>query len=435
MKKIVKITAAVLAILMILLSVVSCGSKTGKPLIRYGNKSVSVNLYKFYLSRIKGSLAQYGFDVSSESFWNTVIDQNGKTWNDYYLEKILDELKQSLAILCLFDELEKEGKVSFTKDNQSEIDKTVNDLIEYDADGSKNVFNSVMAQFGANIDVLKLAYEIEIKKDLIIKYYYGDDCSQVSDNVKQEYMEENYIAFKQILIAKFYYEYTKDSNGDDVYYTDTGKIAYDKENGKPRYDADGKPEYDSDRNIIYYLEDGKIAYDKVNGKRQNVTDEDGKIVTKNCSETELKERYKLVESIVGEIKDGDTASFEKNVYKYAEYANSKPDDLKGIVYVKSNETSGYEYINNIVDAIKDINVGEIRVVNSDYGYHIVMRYKPEEGAYKSNDNSVWFETFNSDLANKLLKETKTAKYLQDIIVEEKLLEGISMKDIGINFYY
>lgn len=434
MKKILKITAIILAILMLLASFASCADKTGKPLLKLDGRSVSVNLYKLYLSRIKGTLASYGYDVSSESFWNTVIDSNGNTWDDYYLETVLEELKQSLAVIYLFDELEKDGKVSFTDDDKNEIEDKINELVEYDADGSKNTFNSILSAFGANIDVLKLAYEIELKKDILVNYYYGTDASQVADNVKQEYMEENYLAFKQILIAKFYYEYTTDQNGDVVYYTDAGWIAYDKENGTPKYGEDGTPEYDSDRNIIYYLENGKIAYDKVNGKRQNVTDEKGNLVIKYYSDADLKEKYQLVESIVSDLGDGDTADFEDKIYKYAEYANSDPDDLKGTIYVKKLETSSYDYINSIVEAVKDENVGTIRVVESDYGYHIIMRYSLEEGAYKSDDNSVWFGTFNTDLTNKLLK-THTSKHLSDITVEEKLLEGISLKDIGINYYY
>lgn len=434
MKKILKITAILLVIFMLLVSFTSCTGKTGKPLLKLEGKSVSVNLYKLYLSRIKGTLASYGYDVSSESFWNTVIDSNGKTWDDYYLETVLEELKQSLAVIYLFDVLESDGKVSFTDDDRNEIDDKINELVEYDADGSKNTFNSILSAYGANIDVLKLAYEIEIKKDILVKYYYGADASQVADNVKQEYMEENYLAFKQILIAKFYYEYTTDQNGDVIYYTDSGKIAYDKENGTPNYDEEGIPEYDSDRNIIYYLENGKIAYDKVNGKRQNVTDEKGNSVIKYYSDAELKEKYQLVERIVSDLKDGDTVDFEDKICEYAEYANSKPEDLKGTIYVKKLETSSYDYINSIVEAVKDENVGAIRVVESDYGYHIIMKYALEEGAYKSDDNSVWFSTFNTDLMNKLLK-TNTSKYLNDITVEEKLLEGISLNDIGINYYY
>ena len=434
MKKVIKTTAFLLTLFIISMTLFSCGSNTGKALMKLDDQSVSVNLYKFYLSRIKGTLASYGYDVTSEAFWNTVIDMDGTTWEDYYLEQVLEETKESLVILKLFDELEKEGKVKFTETHKKEIEDTVNALVDYDADGSKTAFNSILGEYSANIDVLKLAYEIEIKRELLVTYYFGSGGSQISETVKEQYMRENYIAFKQILIAKYYYEYVSDENGDDIYYTDKGWIAYDKVNGTPKYDENGTPEYDSDGNVIYYDGDGKIAYDVANGKRQSVTDEDGNTKIHYYTESELEEKLELVEKIVDGLVDNDTEIFENNMYKYAEYANANIDDLGYAYYLKKNETSAYGYINTIREALNDIEIGEIRVVSSDYGYHIVMKYELEEGAYSDENNSAWFESFDTELTNKLLK-THTEGYKPQITVDSELIKDLSMLDIGINFYY
>lgn len=434
MKKAIKIIALSLVLAILSCLLLACGANTGKALLVLDDQSVSVNLYKFYLSRIKGTLASYGYDVTSENFWNTVINIDGTTWEDYYLDKVLDETRESLAILKLFSDLEKEGKIKFSDSHKEEINETVKTLIEYDADGSSTAFNSILGEYDANIDVLKLAYEIEIKKEMLISYYFGSGGSKIADTVKEQYMRENYVAFKQILIANYYYEYVCDENDDPIYYTETGKIAYDKVNGTPKYDENGTPKYDADGNIIYYNSDGSIAYDVANGKRKNVTDEKGNAKIKYYTESELDKRFDMVEEIVEKLEDGDTALFESYMLNYAEEANASVDDLAYAYYLKKNETSPYGYINTIKDALLDINIGEIRVVPSDFGYHIIMKYELEEGAYSDENNATWFDDFNSQLTGKLLKN-HTGKYISDIVVVEGLIDNISMLDIGINFYY
>lgn len=62
--------------------------------------------------------------------------------------------------------------------------------------------------------------------------------------------------------------HVKDENGDIVYVTSDGKIAYDKTNGTVKADtAEGATGNVKDANgdDIYYTAEGKIAYDKVNG--------------------------------------------------------------------------------------------------------------------------------------------------------------------------
>lgn len=62
--------------------------------------------------------------------------------------------------------------------------------------------------------------------------------------------------------------HVKDENGDTVYVTADGKIAYDKTNGSPKADtAEGATGNVKDANgdDVYYTAEGKIAYDTVNG--------------------------------------------------------------------------------------------------------------------------------------------------------------------------
>ena len=86
-------------------------------------------------------------------------------------------------------------------------------------------------------------------------------------------------------------------------------------------------------------------------------------------------------------------------------------------------------------------VGEVKLVPSEYGVHLVMRYELEEDGYRKKDNSDFFIdtktgnfVFMNDLENQLLTE-RVAHHKSRIIVDEKVLATADMKSIKPNFYY
>ena len=86
-------------------------------------------------------------------------------------------------------------------------------------------------------------------------------------------------------------------------------------------------------------------------------------------------------------------------------------------------------------------IGEVRKVRSDYGVHIVMKYKLEDGAYTFKENEDLFIStktgtyiFMSDLVDKLLYEY-IKEYKERITVDEELLKKVNIKSVDINFYY
>ena len=103
-------------------------------------------------------------------------------------------------------------------------------------------------------------------------------------------------------------------------------------------------------------------------------------------------------------------------------------------------STGY-YATEVVDALFDMEIGEIRQVRSSYGIHIIMRYENEEGGYMLDDNSDFFVSttgsgyvFMSDLMNTLFTDY-LAQYKLMVTVDEKLLEGVDMKSVSANYHY
>ena len=80
-------------------------------------------------------------------------------------------------------------------------------------------------------------------------------------------------------------------------------------------------------------------------------------------------------------------------------------------------------------------VGETALVESDYGYHVIMKYPIEEGAWDDEDNKDWFEGFEDGLIEDMFFSLcKT--YMDRVEIDRAVLDTVpSMKQIGINFYY
>ena len=84
--------------------------------------------------------------------------------------------------------------------------------------------------------------------------------------------------------------------------------------------------------------------------------------------------------------------------------------------------------------------GEVRIVHSEYGIHIVMKYALDEGGYSSADNKLFFRDaegtylFLEDLKNQLLAE-KLKPYKDKIVIDDGLIEGIDIKSASPNYYY
>ncbi|MBQ9080371.1 MAG: hypothetical protein IJY27_04785 [Clostridia bacterium] len=439
-KRLVRLAALVLALLTIVVSAVACSS--GQTLLSLGKQKISLNLYELYLSRQKGTLCTtyyYGSEAKYDDFWDTTIDTDGTTYNDYWTSYILYCVKVYLAAMYMFEE---EYKLTLPDEYIEEVDEYLYEFIIGDGDGSKAALNAILADYGVNYNMLRDAYMIEAKVDYLQQYLYGSDLSKVSDELKEQYYQDNYVRFKQVFLANYYYVYETDEDGTVIYYepgeeSETGKILYDKSTGIRKFDENGKALTDEDGSIIYYNEDGTIAYDKVNGVPAYTYDENGNFKTELHSDEKMAELLAHAEDIAEFTTPGDTKTFEDYIEKYSEDGDGQSNYPDGY-YFATNAQYGYQYIVDIIEELGTMEVGEISIVESEYGYHIIMKYELDEGAYSDTDKDVWFEStttsFTSDVMQWLFGE-RCEQYLDKIEVNEKLLSELDMKIVNPNFYY
>lgn len=437
-KKIISI-ALILATVCCLFA--GCGG-TGKPLLMLDDCSISVNLFELYLSRTKGMLSSmeyFGESAKSADFWETWIDiYDKKTYNTHYTEMVLEDAKSYLSAIAVFDELGLELPQSYI----DEIDAELDEMVINEANGSKAAFNAILANFGANYDILREAYIIEAKIAYLKDELFGKNGSKVGANIVDDYYKENYARFKQVFLYTYEFVYDEDVNGDKIYYRNgTSRISYD-ETQTPKLDKDGNRVLDKNGDYIYVYTDSegkeRIAYKKQDASTKQQYTSTGEPMVRYYKESdpEMKIVNSDANAILAEAKTGDYTGFDTLVSEYNQEDGSK--EYPNGYYVSKN--TAYEAV-EVIDEVLDMEVGEVRKIQSDYGIHIIMRYELEESAYTFEENEDLFVStktgtyvFMSDLIDQLLYE-----YLKDyksrITVDGDLLKTVDIKNAGINYYY
>ena len=443
--KIKRILITLLAAVLLVTSLTACSSK-GKKLMSVDGNKITENMVLLLMSRMKGTLSAsgYGTKVETNSFWDTVMDATtGKTYDEHYTQLVVDSAKTYLAAMALFDELDLKLPDSYIDEIDSEMDRLVDDLGE----GSKTYLNTKLADYGANYDVLRETYIMEAKIAYLRDHLFGEDGSLIADDTYEKYYQDNYVKFKHIFFYMSKPVYDTDKNGDTIYYKDLTadplRIAYktEGEDVEPLLDGDGKNVKDDngDKVYVYKSDNSKIAYDEGTDDSPTypnpVLDEDGYTVTEKLTAEESRELSDRVQMIMDAVKEGEYSLFDSYVNEYNE--DKGMEMYPGGYYLTAN--SEYDSV-EVRDALFDMEDGEIRRIESEYGIHIVMKYELDKGAYADADNKDFFRTedgtliFLETLKNQLIG-TYVEKYKADIKIKQDILDGLSMKNIKANRYY
>ena len=423
-----------LALLVGAVSLTACSSKS-PVLLELDGIEITANQYQFFLSRVKGSLYYTGYNVESEKFWNMIIDDQNNTYDDYFRNAVLDDARRYIAALTIFEE---KGLVL----PQSYLDQIDEDIEEYLRDaGSKSTLNSLLAAYGINVDMLREIYVMEAKYDYLQQVIYGTDGELLAAETRMAYLNEHAVCFKQVLIRSFDYVYEKDTNGDEIYYLPSennakvNNIAYDKELGNTRVDEFGKTIVDKNGENVYFLENGKIAYDKENGVRAMTYDQKGNLQTVSYPAEVLAEHKAAAEEILASVAKGDYAAFESLLEEYQidEEDAFITDGTYCFLYTTGDNS--YDYLNDIADALATAEDGELKMINSEYGYNVVMKYKIPDDAVTNSDYTEWF----SDLTTRVIAKqfhTLCKPYMDQVKLDEKAFATLpAMKDVESNLDY
>ena len=424
--------ALALSLVMLLFCFAGCSSQ-GKTLMQLEDHTISINMFQLFLSRMKGNLASsyaFGTQALTDSFWDTVMSTDGTTYNQHYTNQVLESTKTYLAALYAFDQRGLELPDSYIEEIDAELER----LIEEDAEGSKSQFNAMLAEYGVNYKILREAYILEAKIAYLNDTMYSTYGSLIADNLVEDYYQQTYARFKQVFLYTYDYVYYTDGDGEAIYYTSDGKIAYDT-SATAKMDGE-TPVLDENGEQVYMNEDGKIAYDKTNGTRKHKTAEDGSQLVADLTGSKLQQVIDQKNQIEAKVVEGDFNGFDALVEQYS--LDTGMETYPNGYYL----TAATDYDSpEVVEALFELEVGETATVQSQYGFHIIMRYEAEAGAYDKEEYSDFFIStttgtyvFVNDLKNQLL-----AKYLEpfkeQIVIDQAVLSEADIKRIGANMYY
>ena len=425
--------AILLATVMLLGALVSCSHRVKDPVLECEGEKISLSTYEFMLSRMKGTLARNKYDVSSlSSFWTEIHPGTDKTNEQYYNDAILENCKNYLAALVLF---EQEG-LELSSTALAAIEEEIGFYVDYDCDGSEEKFDALLSKYGTDTAGLRAIYETEAKYQQVLSSLYGVNGALIADNVKEEYYRENYYRFKQILVSNFHYEYMTDAQGNVIYFDpETSQPVYDTENGSYVYDDEGNRIKDEYGNTVYYDEEGKILYNTEKGYPSPKTDDTGAAITYKYSAEEMEERTAKMNAFISSVAKGDHAAFEAEMPAWELYEGAD-EYYKDGYYLSDIENSGYEdYMYGILEKLKEMDAGETAVVESEFGYHVIMKYELDKGKYADSDYAEWFDSFTDSLITKLFLDRCKDFYSEIEVDAENLKKARSIKNIGTNYDY
>lgn len=351
-----KKTACLLLVICLLLPVFSACSGKNEPFVMscegYG---ITEKQYNYWLSYYKTTFysALEDYAQTGEEYTEQfwlTETEDGVLW-DLTRIKAEDYMKKLVISLYLFDHYGL-GSIDGAKEQiKISVDECIADDIA--AIGARSRLNEALSAYKMNVSDLKDMYEIEIKRGMLEEYLYGSEGkTPLTDEDKEAYYNETYCRVKHVLINTVD-KYVLDDDGERIIDPSTG----------------------------YY-------------KTEKLTDE------------EKAQKKALASTVLQKAQNGE--DFEELIKQY--------NEDEGMTYYTDGyfltESSAYEKA--FLDAALELQAGQIKSVESDYGIHIIKKYALEKGAYLKDINKNFFSELEKDaLADK--KEKMFSQYSVEIL--------------------
>ena len=393
-KSVLRICAALTALLLALIQLVSCSS-LGTPVMTLGKTEITGSMIEFWMSRYKaqfeysyGQSLKTAYGLSSvDSIWKVKVkDDSAETYDDMFSSYIFDNAKTYLCALYLFDQFGLKLPDSTVK----KTDETINEYVTNLADGSKSEFNAILAAYGINMKILRKLYLADEKVSYLREYLFGSNGPEpITTQQIEDYYQKNYVRMKQICVFI---------------------------NQRPKQNEDGTYVTDSS---------GKTQYTTM------TADENAAARTK-------------IEEALAKIDGGE--DFEKALSEYDE--NKADDGYKNGIYMSAESSFGNdEDLQKIYETLCEMKVGEVRELELSNSLHIIKKYELDTGAYAKAENSDFF-LFNDGTGSyqTLQQYVKTPLFLDyikgkldefsaDIKIDEEALSQYRISKVKSNYNF
>ena len=210
-----KIISAAAATLLAACALASCSSES---VMTYGSHSINENEFSYYLATYKGKYAQtYADFKNTPEYFSSVVTDDGQTVEDVLYSAVVHNVEMTLVCEQMFDDY----GLSLSHSVEDTINSYIDDFVDEYADGSRNKFNAALGAYGVNINMLKKIYLRDEKVSALYDALYGTNgIIGITDEDRQNYLDENYVRVRHIYVNNKYM-YATDEDGVQEY-TDDG---------------------------------------------------------------------------------------------------------------------------------------------------------------------------------------------------------------------
>lgn len=372
MKRRIVSLALLLTMLLSAAALSACGDST-PVVMQLGDHTVTAAMYQYWASSCKGQYIYQYEDVNNTAeFWNSEV-RDGVSAAEYFDGITLDNIKTTLVVMKMFDDY----GLSLTNDEKNSISDYISDLIKERAEGSKNMMNSMLGQYGVNLKILEKIYRDEAKSAHVYDYLYGENGKEkLDDDALEAFYKENYVHFNMIYV-------------NDAY----------------RYVTD---------------EDGKM-----------VTGDDGYYKTEELDSDTAAKKAAVIEDATSRLAAGEDFA---SVYKDCDELGDRLD----YYYTAAASYNGALYY-QLVAAAAGLEDYETTAVKSDLGTCIIQKLPLEDGAWADSEYADFFptegsETFRDNASASAFRD-KIAEYYDDITVDEEAIKQFSAANVVPCYFF
>lgn len=210
-----RIISAAAATLLAACALVSCSPES---VMTYGSHSINENEFSYYLATYKGKYAQtYADFKNTPEYFSSVVTDDGQTVENVLYSAVVHNVEMTLVCEQMFDDY----GLSLSRSVEDTINSYIDDFVDEYADGSRNKFNAALGAYGVNINMLKKIYLRDEKVSALYDALYGTNgIIGITDEDRQNYLDENYVRVRHIYVNNKYM-YATDEDGVQEY-TDDG---------------------------------------------------------------------------------------------------------------------------------------------------------------------------------------------------------------------
>ena len=313
-------------------------------------------------------------------FWNSEINDGSATTYGELLEKSTKEyISNSVAASYLFD-----NSFTYSAEDKEKVQKAIDSIIEYKADGSISKFNEAVEKYGFDYEAFKEGAKIIYKSDSVRDLFLANDGSAVASDT----------AYLESYLAQ--YSHVK---------------------------------------ILYIKTENTFVIDE-NGNK--TVDENGNYLTRPLTEPEKEKRLALIEEvrelISGYENDSDVGMSPTGFDNFIASNGEIEENMEDGYYFHENALYTQQFpIREVVNKSYEMEIKEYAEVVTDEGVFFLYKDYVTQGIYATDFSQDCFYDFYTDAAAEFFSDTLLA--ISSDVVFTELYDEVDIRKLPYNYVY